>query len=208
MTGRTFREKVIEAQRELGLSHRALADRAGVSYDVVRELHRRPNSTTGAENAEKLRRALSIDEGFNEPPGVFDVDLVPVYDIEAGAGRGVVVYDESSVASLAFPPGYLSKTLDADPADLKIISVKGDSMIPTLAGGDVVMIDMSKRDLSFDGIFVFREDGEALQVKRIGRASRRGYVTVIADNSAYPTVEMPREDVDVLGRVIWAGCKM
>lgn len=207
MTGQTFREKVIEAQRELGLSHRALADRAGVSYDVVRELHRRPNSTTGAENAAKLMKALSISDDDDSRPAPA-ADLVPIYDIEAGAGQGVVVYDESSVASLAFPPGYLSKALDADPADLKIISVKGDSMLPTLAGGDVVMIDMSKRDLSFDGIFVFREDGEALQVKRFGRASRRGYVMIVSDNKAYPAVEILREDVDVLGRVIWAGCKM
>lgn len=78
-------------------------------------------------------------------------------------------------------------------------------MAPTLSDDDIVMLDLSKRDLSFDGLFVIRDDGDGLLVKRIGRASRRGFVMMIPDNSAYPSVERPTMDIEVLGRVIWVG---
>lgn len=137
------------------------------------------------------------------------VDLVNVYDVQASAGNGVVVYDEQAVAQLAFPPGYLAKLTSAKPKDLKIISVKGDSMLPTLADDDVVMLDLSKRDLSYDGLFVIRDGGDALLVKRIGRASQRGFVTIISDNrNVYPSVEKSLQDIEVVGRVIWRGGKV
>jgi len=136
-------------------------------------------------------------------------DLVNVYDVQASAGHGVVVYDEQAVAQLAFPPGYLSKLTTAKPKDLKIISVKGDSMLPTLADDDVVMLDVTKRDLSYDGLFVIKDGGDALLVKRIGRASQRGYVSIISDNRAmYHPVEKPAEEIEVVGRVIWKGGKV
>lgn len=136
-------------------------------------------------------------------------DLVNIYDVQASAGHGVVVYNEEAVAQLAFPPGYLAKLTSAKPKDLKIISVKGDSMLPTLADDDVVMLDTSKRDLSYDGLFVIKDGGDALLVKRISRASQRGHVTIISDNrNIYPSVEKSLADIEVIGRVIWVGGKV
>jgi len=136
-------------------------------------------------------------------------DLVAVYDVQASAGPGMIVHDESAVAQLAFPPGYLAQLTRANPRDLSIIGVKGDSMLPTLADDDLVMIDRTKKDLSFDGLFVIRDGGDALLIKRIGRASRRGFVSIISDNRAvYPAVEKPLDEVEVIGRVIWKGGKV
>lgn len=136
-------------------------------------------------------------------------DLVSVYDVQAGAGNGIVVHDEAAVAQLAFPPGYLAQLTRARPADLAIIGVKGDSMLPTLADDDLVMIDRTKLDLSFDGLFVIRDGGDALLVKRIGRASKRGFVSIISDNrNVYPAVEKAIEEIEVIGRVIWKGGKV
>jgi len=82
-------------------------------------------------------------------------------------------------------------------------------MNPTLNDDDVVMVDVSKGDLSFDGIFVIRDNGEALLVKRIGRASQAGWVTIISDNrKMYPSVERSLADIEVVGRVIWAAGKI
>jgi phage repressor protein C with HTH and peptisase S24 domain len=136
-------------------------------------------------------------------------DLVAILDISASAGDGAVVYGEDVVARLAFPPGYLSRLTTASPKNLRIITVKGDSMNPTLNDDDVVMVDVSKGDLSFDGIFVIRDNGEALLVKRIGRASQAGWVTIISDNrKMYPSVERSLADIEVVGRVIWAAGKI
>lgn len=134
--------------------------------------------------------------------------LVPVYDVQASAGFGAIVDSEEHVASLAFPSGYLRRLTRANPRDLKIITVKGDSMAPTLNDDDVVMLDVSKRDLSYDGLFVVRDNGDGLLVKRVGRATRSGHITLISDNRVYLPVERATTEIEVIGKVIWHGRKV
>lgn len=135
--------------------------------------------------------------------------LVPVYNVEAGAGKSARVSEDYQVASLCFPAGYLQRVTRAQPRNLAVISVKGDSMVPTLNDDDIVMTDTSKRDLSYDGLFVIRDNGDALLIKRIGRATRSHHVTVISDNrDHYPPVERALGDIEVIGKVIWKGGKV
>jgi phage repressor protein C with HTH and peptisase S24 domain len=142
---------------------------------------------------------------LESPP---DAALVPVYDVAASAGHGAVVEYESIAYSLAVPPDYLRRLTKADPRHLSIISVKGDSMEPTLKDDDIVMLDASKTSLSFDGLFVLRYD-EALHVKRIGRAPVQENVTILSDNrQLYPPIELTREEVTVIGKVVWYGRKV
>ena len=157
----------------------------------------------GASRGDALQE---IRDGAKAPAGA---SLVTVYDVTASAGHGAVVDDEEHVSSLAFPPGYLRKLTRANPRDLAIITVKGDSMLPTLNDDDVVMLDTSKRDLSYDGLFILRDNGDGLLVKRVGRASRSGYVSLISDNrTLYPAVERAIEDIEVIGKVLWHGRKV
>lgn len=135
-------------------------------------------------------------------------DLVPVYNVAASAGYGALVDDQEEIIDrLSFPPGYLRRITSANPRDLAIIAVKGDSMAPTLCDNDIVMIDTSKRDLSFDGLFVLRDGGASLLVKRIGRGPRRGTVLLISDNRTYRDMDRDISDIDVVGKVVWRGVK-
>lgn len=145
---------------------------------------------------------------FYEEIAANSVTLVPVYDLSASAGHGSEVGDYEAIAhSLAFPPDYLRRVTKANPAHLAIISVKGDSMTPTLKDDDIVMVDTSKTSLGYDGLFVLRFH-EALHVKRISRA-RPGFVTVISDNRAmYHERDFAEAEVMVVGKVIWAGGKV
>ena len=143
------------------------------------------------------------------PPAPNDIDLVKVFDVHASAGDGMFALTEDHASSLAFPKGYLQWLTRANPRDLAIIGVKGDSMLPTLADDDIVMLDTSKTDLSYDGLFVIRDNGDALLVKRVGRATKPGHVTIISDNRAlYDPVEKALSDIHVIGKVIWSGGKV
>lgn len=136
-------------------------------------------------------------------------DLVPIYTVQASAGPGMLNTDETIVEKLAFPPDYLRHITKSHPRNLAIIGCKGDSMSPTLKDDDLVMIDTSKTDLSYEGIFVVKvDDGAALLVKRIGRASRRGFIMLISDNPSHPPVEVAADDVFPVGKVVWAGVKI
>lgn len=208
----SFRSAMIEAMQEQGLSVADLSRSSGVGYDLINKLKRGDNRSTSAEAAAKIAQALGIESGAAAPVALVTApgtDLVPVYNVAASAGPGVLVADpEEVVEKLAFPPGYLRSITSSNPRNLAIISVKGRSMEPTLRDDDVVMIDTSKTDLSYEGIFVIRDGGDSMLVKRISRASRRGYVMLVSDNRAHPEVERAVEDIQVIGKVVWAGVKM
>jgi phage repressor protein C with HTH and peptisase S24 domain len=70
----------------------------------------------------------------------------------------------------------------------------------TLRDGDEILVDRTLRPLR-DGIHVVRA-GDALLVKRV-ELGRPGVITLVSDNPAYRPLELPPEDVEVIGRVVW-----
>lgn len=193
-----------------------LALKAGLSDSAIRDIFRK-NASPKVSTAMALASALgvTIDDvivaGAGGPVRVENGDpapnghsLVPVYDVSASAGYGAVVEAETHIHNLAFDRTFLRQMTEAAAKDLCIIKVQGHSMEPTLLDGDQVLVDRSKANLSFDGLFVLRFD-DALHVKRIGRSTQRGHVLVISDHPSYPTLDMPKADLSPLGRVLWYG---
>ncbi len=178
--------------------------------------HENGSRNVTADKARDYARAFRVSPewilfGGPQPPAPPALapadDLVPVYGVSASAGHGVIVDEEMIVDQLSFPPGYLRRITSSAPKDLAIIGVKGKSMEPTLSDDDVVMIDTTKRDLSFDGLFVLRDGGASLLVKRVSRGRRRGMVMLISDNPNYPPIERDVSEVEVVGKVVWKGVK-
>lgn len=137
--------------------------------------------------------------------------LVPLYDVRAAAGHGAVVEEEKVTDSLAFKRQWIHQELHANPADLYLIYVDGESMEPTLRPGDVILVDRrSAQAVPRDGIYVLRMDGSLL-VKRLQRLPGRK-VKVTSDNPAYEPFELaldaPGEDLAIIGRVVWSGRRM
>lgn len=88
--------------------------------------------------------------------------------------------------------------------DLKNVyawEVRGDSMLPTIAGGSVVFVDISQTRLPPDDIYAVNY-GDGLVVKRLKLIPRTDQVSVISDNERYGSDDLLRDDVKVWGRVI------
>ena len=220
MEMKSFRNSVIAAMDEQSISVAELSRRSGLKYDIVRDLKRRENSSTSAENAIAIAKALgttvegllgdgrvlpfAVSEGDPAPEGA---KLVPVYDVEASAGYGTLIESEDNIYNLAFDTRFLRQMTPAKPKDLSVIRVKGDSMEPTLLDNDQVLIDMSKRSLDFDGMFVLRY-GNALHVKRVGRSAKKRHVRISSDNAQYGSIDVHREELEVVGKVLWYGRKV
>jgi phage repressor protein C with HTH and peptisase S24 domain len=79
-------------------------------------------------------------------------------------------------------------------------------MYPTLNDGDDIMVDRSSAARRVtDGIYVLRRD-DTLMVKRIAVNPSRGTFDLSSDNAAYTGwPDCAPADIDVLGRVVWAG---
>ena len=81
------------------------------------------------------------------------------------------------------PTDYVRHELRVVPSRVQIIEVRGDSMEPTLASRDRVMIDLDDTDPGQGGVFAVW-DGETVLVKRVEKihASEPPTVRVKSDN--------------------------
>jgi phage repressor protein C with HTH and peptisase S24 domain len=159
------------------------------------------------EDRRKLARYFGVSEAMlgGREAEADDLIAVPVLDVQASAGPGAFAESERARARMRFDPSWL-RGLNVDPRQLSVIQVTGDSMAPTLHDGDDILVDRGNRRLR-DGIHVLRLDG-VLNVKRL-LVEAGGKVTVRSDNPAYPTwPSLERRELDVIGRVVWAGRRL
>jgi len=133
---------------------------------------------------------------------------VPRLAVGAAAGAGALTGEEVRIGAIGFDPGWLRRE-GLNPAQLSVVRVEGDSMMPTLAHGDEIMVDTADGAARLrDGIYVIRIDDE-LKVKRLARAPGRGRVSVVSDNPAYPRFDdVALSDIGVVGRVVWTGRRL
>lgn len=150
--------------------------------------------------------ASSAQDTLGNPVDIDEFIFVPRYDIQAAAGHGRLVGDETPVFSMAFRRYWVENYVTRDTKQLSVISVKGDSMEGVLNDGDTILInhgDTTPRD----GLYVLRLN-ENLLVKRL-QLMPGGIVNVISANEAYPTFEINlnriTDDVAIIGRVEWFG---
>lgn len=125
---------------------------------------------------------------------------VPRLSLDASAGPGAFSAEEISFDSFRFSRRWL-REMGLEGADLTAIRVEGDSMEPTLRSGDEIFVDRNKR--SGEGIHVVRI-GDALHVKQV-QASAPGRIALISSNDSYAPIDLARDEVEVIGRVVWKG---
>lgn len=165
--------------------------------------------------AEADRRVLARYFGVSEqvlgaePAESADHVLVPQLDVGASAGPGALPGGEAAWSHLAFAPNWLKKLGTGDARQLSIIRVEGDSMMPTLADGDEILVDRSDAATRLrDGIYVLRRD-EALVVKRLALDPSGRRAAIRSDNPAYPSwPDCDLAEIEVVGRVVWCGRKI
>jgi phage repressor protein C with HTH and peptisase S24 domain len=134
---------------------------------------------------------------------------VPRLDVEASAGHGALNESEAAVSHIAFDPKWLRQLCKGSTNHLSFIRVQGDSMSPTLADGDDILVDGADRaDRLRDGIYVLRRD-DTLMVKRLAINPFDSRATIKSDNPAYPEwKDCELSTLAIIGRVVWAGRRL
>ena len=151
--------------------------------------------------------AASVSAMGGSMPGF---SQVPELDVRASAGHGAFHEgDEEIKAVWMFPDAVIRHELRARSANLRIITIDGDSMEPLLASGDRVLVDTSQRVPAPPGIFVIW-DGLGIVAKRIEHipTAEPSRIVIKSVNPIYGDYERPTEEVNIIGRVIWAGKKL
>lgn len=155
-------------------------------------------------------RIVPAGEGV-EPPQGEDYIAAPLVG-EVGAGPGYVPQDEIKSWFLAY------KHLPAVRHRRNLLAVElganSDSMLPTLAPGDIVLIDRDDRNVDQPGrmMLVLDPDGAGMikrvSVQTVGNDFR---VTLYSDNAKHPPLvySLRNDYLDdwdrvIVGRAIWA----
>jgi phage repressor protein C with HTH and peptisase S24 domain len=153
--------------------------------------------------------AHAVTENIPHASALSDFVFVPKYDVKASAGHGSLIHSEQIVDHLAFKKSWIRLELGCAEKDLALITVKGDSMEPTLSPNDLILIDLRKNYVADNAVYVLQYDG-ALLVKRIQRLMN-GSVIIKSDNPEYKVEELSADQakkLNVLGVVVWYGRKM
>ncbi|MEM1345382.1 MAG: S24 family peptidase [Pseudomonadota bacterium] len=136
-----------------------------------------------------------------------DCETVPLRETEAAAGDGFVYQGEEVVASLAFRRKWLlERQIDVSTASL--IRIRGESMMPTIAPGDIALVDHRLRDVRDGKISILRVDDQ-LFCKQLYKSPH--HVIVTSDNiDGQPqhkpwVLDQHVGDVQIIGGVRWIG---
>lgn len=138
-----------------------------------------------------------------------DTITVQVFNARASMGAGFQQPEHDTVVdTLRLARGWVRAQLPAlsSSNNLAVLSAYGDSMAPTFADGDVLLVDRGVQDIRLDAVYVLALNNE-LYVKRIQRRITDGAVIIKSDNPLYDPVVVEngeREQLRVLGRVVWA----
>ena len=134
-----------------------------------------------------------------------DSPLVPIseMEVEAAAGGGAVADEITEErARWYLPEAMVRHEGDANPATLRILRVKGDSMEPEMREGDRLLVDTARRTPATGELFVLF-DGTGLVVKRVEMVPGEAHLRLLSANPAYAPYAALGEEVHVVGKVVW-----
>ncbi len=138
----------------------------------------------------------------NYGPSNYDTsDRSPVrlLEVASAAGVGAEVYDETPIGLLWFRNDWLLSH-SIDPEQSNIISVRGESMEPTLPDGCSILVDRKRREPHQGRIYVMRTE-EGLVVKRLG-LDEEGNLQIESDNEDWEPVPWVNA-TEIIGEVRW-----
>lgn len=214
----TLSERLTALMADKGLSQAELARMIGVKQPSIFKIL--SGQTLNPKNILEIATALNVDphwlktgEGDPDPsyrivevsepqnPNTVRIDIL---DVEASAGNGAYLSPtEQGLLSQEFDLTFFRQQFGrTDAKHLKLITVKGDSMAPTLESGDLLYVDISENYFAADGLYVFTFDGQTF-IKRLQKVGKE--MLVISDNPTYKEWTFTQDDdVFIHGRVIFS----
>lgn len=130
-----------------------------------------------------------------------DTVAVPLLDVSASCGFGedfansVFALIRFVRVSYEFIRRYCSS---ANVRSLQLVTVSGDSMVPTLSDGDAVLVDVSQKEPTSDGIYAVLMNNRIF-VKRLQNLPDG--INLISDNPVYPPICIREPDtLHIVGR--------
>lgn len=195
--------------REIGRNHAYIQQylERGVPKELTERTRARISSALGIPES-RLTNGQVVKSTASPLVQPSQIRTVGEYNALVAAGGGIVLDDEEKTGEWPLPRAYLDE-MHLSGNSLAVVPVKGDSMEPTLRSGDRVLIDMGDKNVSQGGLFVLW-DGAGRVVKRVERVpgTKPPTLALISDNPLHSKYQVSANDVDIVGRVVWAARRL
>lgn len=213
----TLADRLKARCRQLGFHIGQVAEMAGVNRSFVYDMMRGKSTNPNLERLERVAQALKVERNWllhgrgdveGEAPLLENPEdafvAIPSVAVHAVGGDGTIIDQDSPGPPYHFQRSWIKYDLRAEPANLRVLHVEGDYMMPTLHDGDIVLVDIGRRCPTPPGIFVVH-DGVGLVAKRLEHIAHSDptRMRVVADNPLYVDYECRAEDVNIVGRIRW-----
>lgn len=210
----TFSERLNLAMRESGYTQGALAAAVGMAQPSVWKLV--SGGANGSRKTVQIAQVLGVSPEWlssgigpmrndgqlpmipaaaNADSDVFRVDVLNL-TVSAGPGSFMISEFVEVLHAIEFTTEHarsLFGNRNAD--DVKVMTVDGDSMCPTIQSGDRLFFDVSVRNFKVDGVYAF-VFGQHFHVKRLQMQGLQ--LAVLSDNPAYKDWYVTEENQDQL----------
>lgn len=202
-------ERLSALMDQKGISVEALKNAADVTYEMARR-YKLGIAEPRKEKLEKIADFLGVTpswlqfgEGSSTNTLVITEEddeqesiVIDVLDVEASAGNGSTGDLVEVVSKLYYVPEQFHLYFRGmNPDSIRVINIRGDSMTPTFASGDMIFVDIGISCFDGDGVYVFTYKGH-LYVKRLQMAGDR--LIVISDNPTYKEWSISEENAEHL----------
>ena len=190
-------------RKRRGLTQPDMAKSLGISQSLLSLIE-----NGGREITPKMQDEIAgilnvtLDDLFkaNENKPLDDLARIEMLDVKACCGVGNDLISENVVGAWNMPIETFNNISNTSAENVKMIQVYGDSMEPTLKGGDWVLVDITRNTPDSDGLFVLWLT-TGLAVKRLQGGLND--VTVHSDNPNYKDITAKMGEIRIIGKVIY-----
>lgn len=196
-------------RKKKGLSVIKLAELSGIGRDIIYKMEKGEIGIS-KKNMPLLEKALetTASEIYGGISKVIPIKYHP--NIYASAGYGYFVNDENFETINIDEKQLIEMNINSNYENIHIIKAVGRSMEPTIMDNDLLFIDVTKKEIFNDKIYIINENN-TLKVKRVIRKSPfDNVITIKSDNQVsgeYPPYEINLENEDqmncIKGQVVF-----
>ncbi|WP_434672187.1 S24 family peptidase [Pseudomonas sp. R1-15] len=183
--------------------------------ELVRGMLSSQGKGLSEESRRRLLAAAEADDGGGvieldhyRPGAVGDEVWIAHYDVRAAMGGGQIPHDyPEMLQDIRVSPQHLREmgVKFKEHFHLKMITGWGQSMAPTIKDRDPLLVDITVREFTGDGIYLFSHD-QMLYVKRLQKKGKNLF-KMISDNKHHDPEDIRVDDTHILARVlyVWNG---
>lgn len=219
-----YKDRIKAARRQAKLTQAALGERAGITQASISELE--TGKSLGTSFNARIAKAcgvsaLWLENGIGtmapgEQPGdesaspsTQDYALIPRYSAKGPVGVGDDNEYVELQGGLVFKRDWLA-SMHLNVLDLYVLYAEGQSMEPTIAEGEVLLIDTSKREPQNRNIYAISRPGGGNSVKRLIQPFDGSWIIRCdsTDKARYPDEPISSaalQQIEIIGRAVWRG---